>query len=351
MHMNSRSPRLYSIGDSRGRKWAFPRESLTQGLAVYQPSGIRGHVLRMGLAASPRFILPMILDECTLDDLIGSEVATYLRWRFGEPKCFFSVFMGTPSPHQKATVQVYTHDRIVAYCKVAASPAIGGLFKEESDLLDYMHECGLACIPRSLGVEQVADSYVFVQDTLKKFGARVPHRLGKAHFEFADLLAIRTEVAMSYEETDFFRILTRGEAESSALPAELREVYECALRSTAEGFSGRASFCVAHRDFAPWNTCLGPEGLFVFDFEYAARSYPARIDLHNFVISVGMHKYQWEGPRLYHEHRRVFGDRHRDLLIACLVDNIAQYLLRGGDDDLAIAIRYGRILEHAWGSE
>ena len=39
---------------------------------------------------------------------------------------------------------------------------------------------------------------------------------------------------------------------------------------------------MAHRDFVPWNTCLSPRGLFIFDWESASDGAPPLYDAFHF---------------------------------------------------------------------
>lgn len=336
------------IGDGNGREWVFPVERVKKGLSIYQPSSLRARALASALAAAPRGALRIIAQGCRLNEFLDDDCIAYLRERFTGDDVFFSLFMGTPSPHQKATVQVFNPERILAYCKVSKSPDVHQLFRAESDLLQYFDRRGVMGVPRSLGIETLGASCLFLQDTRKTFKAQTPHRLLSSHRDFAVAFASSTQVVLPFCESDFYEVLAQGLGMCSALPDQTREVFESAAEATIRHWSGQRLYSASHRDFAPWNTCLGPEGLFAFDFEYGRKSYPQYLDLHNFVVSVGMHVRRMDAVHIQRAHAKVFGNSGDMLLVACLLDKISQYLARRGRDDMDTVRRYCEILKVVW---
>jgi hypothetical protein len=135
-----------------------------------------------------------------------------------------------------------------------------------------------------------------------------------------------------------------GLSRSGVLGEESRGDFQWAADTAFRQLEGETQFCAAHRDFAPWNTCLLPAGLFVFDFEYGRRAYPPHLDLHNFIVSVGLHSPRASSAAILQSHDKVFGLEGRAGLVACLADNVSQYLIRGGDGDEAVAQRYCALL-------
>ena len=87
---------------------------------------------------------------------------------------------------------------------------------------------------------------------------------------------------------------------------------------------------LAHRDFAPWNTRVGPQGLFVFDWEFGSQGYPSSHDAFHFEFMTAL----LLGGNVSNEHARSWidaaqvreGDADASLLfLTYLVDLGLQY--------------------------
>ena len=48
----------------------------------------------------------------------------------------YSIFLGTPSKHQKTTIQVFREKKILGYCKITNSKQLFDIFSDEKKLLD-----------------------------------------------------------------------------------------------------------------------------------------------------------------------------------------------------------------------
>ena len=52
-------------------------------------------------------------------------------------------------------------------------------------------------------------------------------------------------------------------------------------------------FSACHGDFTPWNMFVEKNRLFVFDFEYAAKSYPPGLDRYHFFTQTAVFERKW----------------------------------------------------------
>mgnify|MGYP003397960087 FL=1 len=124
------------LQNSDKKKWILPEKHLKVALCLYQPSSLKGRMLKFILPGISR--IPMI--SSNIYKMIGIEKKQLVETcGLNEiiKKCFddgiyvLSYFMGTPSSkHQKCTIQISSQNDIKAYCKVSQSDEVFSLFEK-----------------------------------------------------------------------------------------------------------------------------------------------------------------------------------------------------------------------------
>ena len=128
---------FYKIENSDGKCWLMPMRDVRMGLALYQPSGWKGRLLKRWFpyvhwSKLVRKVLKIELVEHVMEE----ELKRVIGSAFGVSEFEYSVFEGTPSVHQKITIQVWRGENILGYVKVTESEEVGRLFEREASFLE-----------------------------------------------------------------------------------------------------------------------------------------------------------------------------------------------------------------------
>lgn len=285
------------LQNSDKKQWMLPEKELKTALCMYQPSSQKGRMLKS--------ILPIISRLPIISSIIYKMMGIK-KGQIDEPcglkeiieKCLddgiyeFSYFMGTPSSkHQKCTIQISCQSDIIAYCKVSQSDEVFSLFKKEKVILDYLHVRGINNVPVCLFAERWKDgNCYFMQSTVKTINSKTVHSISNREMLFLRDLAEKTSVKMPFEETDFYQDIQWLDRNINCLKTLNKDL--CCLAMILDSYLNckgtTVSFGVSHGDFTPWNCFIEKGSLFVFDFEYAKRTYPPFIDFFHFYIQTSI---------------------------------------------------------------
>ena len=112
----------------------------------------------------------------------------------------------------------------------------------------------------------------------------------------------------------------------------------------------KVEFCACHGDFTPWNMFVEKGKLFVFDFEYAALSYPAGLDRYHFFTQTAVFEKHWNADDILAYANSDEGKWiDRKLYAMYLLDVISRFTMREGGkvtgDAAAPFLLWGKLLE------
>lgn len=116
---------FYSFANAEGKRWWMPARHMAIAMNLYQPSGVKGKLLKEGLPWlhwNP--IVRKVLHTERLQLKLGDELKELLERVFGQQDLEFAIFGGTPCVHQKITIQVSQKECILGYVKVTESEDI-----------------------------------------------------------------------------------------------------------------------------------------------------------------------------------------------------------------------------------
>lgn len=284
------APLLYDISNAEGKRWLLPAKNMRVGFALYQPGGAKGMALKRYFPSLHRVPgIARIVGAKRCHAKLRPDLHAAVAQAFGIEDFEWALFGGTPSVHRKITIQIFSGDRIYGYCKVADGDGeIMSLFRHEEKILSTLEAAGLKGIPRCVACGTLDGTNVgyFIQDTVKRPDSPSSHDYEQRHADFLAHLRQATKQRMPYEQTDFFATLEEGRKYSGCLPRHMREPFERALAHLDKLYRGKeVEFSAYHADFTPWNTLDSPDGsLYVFDWEYAALSYPPMLDRWHFQL-------------------------------------------------------------------
>jgi thiamine kinase-like enzyme len=125
-----------------------------------------------------------------------------------------------------------------------------------------------------------------VQSTTKTTRSKVVHQWSALQEEFLATLHEKTKQTILFEKSDYYRTLTALQEHLDWLPGTAdRVVIETTIAGVQEKYRGKeVEYSACHGDFTPWNMFVEKNELFVFDFEYAALTYPAGLDRYHFEL-------------------------------------------------------------------
>jgi len=321
----------YRFSNADGKEWVMPASHLHVAMNLYQPSGWKGKLLRAVFPwghwfAPVRWALRARKERCRLSAEV-QELAERLFPLSSE----FSVFGGTPSVHQKITIQLSRGKHILGYLKLCSCEAVYELFVHEREILSRLQQAGVGQVPRCLGCGKLESGIgYFAQDTCKTLRSAVSHEWGKLQQDFLCELQTKTSCQTPFERMSYYLQLKALESHPEWYPPAYAPMLAGALRRTIGENAGRKmNASVSHGDFTPWNTFVEKGRLFVFDWEYASASCPLGMDEYHFLISTGIFEKGLNASALY-ELLRQHG-RGRDWQSVCrfyLLDIIGRFILR-----------------------
>lgn len=203
----------------------------------------------------------------------------------------YSIFGGTPSVHQKVTIQFFKGNKILGYGKVSDSDDVVDLFFHEQRLLDELKSNGISDIPDCLICEKLPCGFsLFIQSTVKSRRSYSPRGWTLLHDEFLINMSDRTIRRIRFENSDFGKSLIGLNDSINFLPEEYRDIIKQRLNGVLDSLCGHmVDYSAFHADFTPWNMFIEKGRLYVFDWEYGRMTYPPMLDKYHFFIQQAIH--------------------------------------------------------------
>ena len=331
--------KFYKIRNADGKCWWMPVRGMRVGLALYQPSGWKGRLLKCLLpwlhwSWLVRKALRIEREEWVMPE----EVRRVVCEAFGVREFDYSVFGGTPSVHQKITIQVWRGERILGYVKVTRSEEVGRLFLREAEFLREITDNRLQItdiVPKAeavvLGIDKV---WVLIQTTRKSLRSKMVREWGELQESFWDRLYDATVQEIEWEESDLAKSLCDLREHIDRLPNGVDgEAVVKRIDAVVEHKKGkRVRYGAYHGDFTPWNMFVERGELFVFDWEYAGLGYPKGLDRYHFWMQTAIFEKHWVVEELKRYICSVDGEWiDREMLEVYLLDVMSKYVMREGE--------------------
>ena len=327
--------KFYRFGNSDGKFWIVPARRMRTALNLYQPSGTKGKLVK-ALLPCLHWLAPVrkAIKAETLCCRLNSELHDLLCKVFDVQEIGFALFEGTPSVHQKITMQLSHRGKILGYCKLSESNDIKVLFEKETAILEELAGKGVTNIPKALNCGTLSNgTHIFVQSTEKRASSAVIHEWRALQEEFLLQLQEKTTTALPFEKSDYYTTLTALEEHLEWLPQNIdNSIVVKAIATVRERYCGKeVKFCACHGDFTPWNMFANGKELFVFDFEYAAMTYPAGIDRYHFFTQTAVFEKHWSADEIIAYIRSDEGMWIDSKMYAMyLLDVISRFTIREG---------------------
>jgi hypothetical protein len=190
--------------------------------------------------------------------------------------------IGIPGPYQKYTVLQLDRQLIyLTISKIGTNEATYKLLINEAAKLQWLNEGKRLAehTPTLLKKKNKHDLYVIKESVGEGLPVLIKRDYGNI-CDFLHLLHLESGKQICFARSNVFRLLHDRYARlKSLLTIEWQQRAEYYLQQLTRLDSHKFRFVLAHRDFAEWNMCLTPKGLYVFDWEYAQFGYPPLYDL------------------------------------------------------------------------
>ena len=329
---------FYRITNADGKQWVMPSHNMAMGMLLYQPSAWKGYALKKWFPLINRLDVGGVARKAlhieTCSNPISDTLQQLLCKVFQEKDLEYSIFNGTPCAHQKVTIQVYKDDKILGYCKVTDKPELIDIFQREESYLQWLAACNVSGVPSCLCCQELTEgTWVFVQSTTKSKTSIVRHSLGHLELGFLKQLSDHTKVNIPFTKTDMSSWLKRMEQTPIGKNPEIKD----AIQTVRDYFSQteRNRFSAFHSDFTPWNMFVEDKKLFVFDWEYAGRTYIPYLDIIHYLIQTSVFETKLDAQGIYD----ILFVKNKDLLsqyflnprvavLSYLLDIMAKYAIR-----------------------
>lgn len=238
-------------------------------------------LLAVNALAPSAGVVPELRLPRALRSILSFELPVNGPWRA-------AIQIGTAGPYQKASVLLTSIDgEGLALAKVAmaqsADPLVNGEARWLKELAGLRPLAGQ--VPRLVAEGATLSGRRYLVTTLAP-GTRQSRALTSAHLRFLAALGRARLTALSFASSPCLRHLEQALAQlepcatPEAMAALRRALAECAMRLAG----WRGPFVIAQGDFAPWNIRLHPQGIFVFDWEYARAGANPLADIFNFLL-------------------------------------------------------------------
>lgn len=346
------------IKNSDGKEWILPSDNLKIGLNIYQASSKKGLLLKkylpvlMTIPVANNVVKKVIgISDTSLN--IPDSIIEQIKVVFAIENPTLAYFAGTPSKHKKGTIQVSTQNKLLGYVKITENQEIANIFYKEQRYLDWLKECGVKNIPTCLFCGKVKDSYIFIQDTIKTQKSVMVHMLGTTQVDFIQRLHACTKTKCMYTESDYYETLSRLKQKKDFVFG-----YDVSCKNFERGLAliegslqEKCEFSAYHGDFTPWNSFQENEELYVFDFEYAKKTYPPYLDVFHYFTQSCIFELRFNAEQIFNEFvsdkyqvifQRLFDDPEVSYL-EYLYSIIAFYIDRDGKSLKADDIRNMKI--------
>ncbi len=326
--------RYCRFANADGKVWIMPVRNMDTAMNIYQPSGAKGKIMKrwfpyLSWSRAVRKVVHAEKVSCVL----RSDLYDLLLRVLDVDDFEFSVFGGTPSVHQKITIQLSRGKHILGYLKLSDNVEIIDLFHREAETLAFLAQRGLAdCVPQALYCGKLENGIgVFVQSTVKTNNSRIVHEWSSLQDDFLVRLQQATRRSILFEESDFYRNLMALRAYYDWLPKHIdRAIIDKSIDRVLSKYAGqKVEFSAYHADFTPWNMFVEGGKLFVFDFEYAQRTYPSGLDKYHFFTQTAIFEKHWQVKEIISFLQLPESDWvDRDLYLCYLLDIISRFTLR-----------------------
>ena len=288
-HKESDSHIIFTHSD---KTWVMPADSVSMALNMYQPSTLKGKLLKKLIVIfrnSDYVLRKLNCQKVSLE--IDGRIRAYIETAIGRKDFSIAAYMGDTTSRQnnKATLQIYNCAGLICYGKVTEEPQVAETFDWEVKVLKSLENKKINGVPKVLDADTVDGMRVFLQSTNKKVHEKVRLKLDRPQLEFIDRIVKQTKVKSEYCNTDFFTAVQHLKRHKNDYTKSQQVVIEEAIRTVEERLGENdAEYAFAHGDYTPWNVYYAGNELNAFDFEYSSNTMPCYLDAFHYLTQMSL---------------------------------------------------------------
>ena len=276
----------YMVSNSQHKAWLIPSGKISlieASFALYSPASAKGKLIKKLFAYIPRFVKKKIarpiklkFDDDWLKKLLKKEILRY------------SIFLGTPSAHQKPVMQIMDGDnRILAYMKLSDNEDVIKIIGNEAKMIEYLQQNNVDNIPQILSLGTRDNYRYLIVDTKRTLKSKCDLRWNSLYEKCLDEIYNKTAQTNKLEESDVYKYIAGNLPEIRSFFSENEYDAVCkAFEKIDKSSEMSLSLAFYHRDFKPWNCYMSEGKLQVYDFEYSMTSAPIGLDRIHFISQV-----------------------------------------------------------------
>lgn len=297
------------LNNTVGQRWFIPFKHHKLFLSLFQPSSIKGKIVKGTLGIIKHFPHILNLAHAKIVPLtFSSQFCGVIDDIFQQTGCKYAIFCGSPGKHQKITLMVVNNGMALGYCKLSDKGYIKKLFEKESNNLVYLHDKSVDNVPFSLycGKLEFSDIYAFVQTTKRNGKIKIANRSSPALLEFIQDFNAKTALCIPFEDSDYAKSLERLRVNLAFLNnRELGESFKRGIDTIYNHRHRFNDFCAYHGDLTAWNSFIANGKLFAFDLEYFSKSYPRLCDYFHFFTQDLLYNENANAEKIYKQYQIV----------------------------------------------
>lgn len=315
------------VSNAQGKEWLFAADnvcSVKLGLNIYEPQSQKGKMIKFILPyCKPIFSKKPIFGIKKVYANIDKNLEEILMQLFSCKHIYCSFFLGTPSVHQKIVIQVDDGRRILGYAKLSDNDDVKKSFEKEYQFLLWIREKGINCVPEPL-LCNIEETGIFIQTSQKDTNSYSDPEINKTLVNFLLEMRDKTTSRIAFEDTDYYKLIQNYTGILEYYPGKKKQLKQ-QIESVLAEYSGKeVKFSAYHGDFTPWNTFYNPDkSLHVFDFEYAAKTYPPMLDLYHWFVSDCIFRLHMQADEIF----KAFKSSHLQEYDNHAVANMKKYLI------------------------
>lgn len=285
-------PRVQTFGaipSKRNARLVVPigrQQPVVGGLEIWQPYAWRAKLLKRALIVFCRLgWTGWARDVAVVQSQLPLEIEELVTRITGERQPCFALSLGTPGKYRKLSIRVMGRTgNLLGYVKLPLEPAAVFRVRHEAKVLESLNRSPRLRphMPSVLYAGDWGDRFILFQSA---GGTRPgPVEFGELHRSFLEGLG-----SVELAEIPGAELVRREEGSwkacESDIPPQWRAMAEETFRQATRALQETNVACgICHGDFAPWNTAMIGERLFVYDWESAEMDTPLSWDRFHFQI-------------------------------------------------------------------
>ncbi len=309
--IGDQSAEKYVIFEHADKTWFLPSGSLGHALALYQPSTLKGKMLKVAVRIGSGNKIGEKINLKQKKIRLKDEILDQIEKITGLDRNEFEVaaYQGdtTSWQNEKVTLQVYSGNQIECFLKLTENEKVSKNFSHEIRVLRYLEEKEIPNVPRMLLDEKINGIHFFAQSTEKRFGQGVKLELSNKQLDFLWDINQKTAEKLNYEESEFAYYVEYVKGQLSVFSDAQQEVLKQGISWVEKRLKEEPYiYSFFHGDFTPWNVYYKDGELKAFDFEYAHFSMPEYMDIFHYITQASMLGKKAEIGGVIHDYRSYY---------------------------------------------